>query len=69
VSVDVIDAQKLYQAVVKTLEGSGMMGLLAAAGDANAKVPWEKTSPKTQALFLKLRANLTVAMTAGSLKL
>ena len=53
-------AERLYNAVAKTLAEIGTLGLLAAAGDAKAHMPWRDVSPKTRLIFLKLEANLTV---------
>lgn len=52
-------AERLYNAVMATLKANGMRGLLAAAGDAQAKVPWAQASHKTRELFHLLAANLT----------
>jgi hypothetical protein len=52
-------AELLYKAVMATLQETGMMGLLAAAGDAKEKVGWENASAKTREIFRKLGANLT----------
>jgi O-acetylhomoserine/O-acetylserine sulfhydrylase-like pyridoxal-dependent enzyme len=53
------DAERLYGAVMRTLQSSHMMGLLAAVGDAKSKVPWDQVSPKTRNIFYQLIANLT----------
>lgn len=52
-------AEQLYNAVIVTLKRSGMMGLLAAAGDAKECVPFNDASPKTRELFRQLAVNLT----------
>jgi hypothetical protein len=54
-------SQALYEAVLRTLADTGMMGLLAAVGDAKAKLPWMDTSLKTRDLFSRLESNLTDA--------
>lgn len=53
------EAERLYHAVMTTLQDVGTMGLLAAAGDAKSKVSWVNVSPKTRDIFLKLALNLT----------
>jgi hypothetical protein len=52
-------ARQLYEAVIRTINDVGMIGLLAAAGDAKARVPFDKASPKTRTIFNTLASNLT----------
>lgn len=49
----------IYEAIMQTLAEGGMMGVLAAAGDAQKKIPWDKSSPKTRDVFRTVNANLT----------
>lgn len=53
------EAERLYNAVMKTLSETGMIGLLAAAADAKSKLSWEAASSKTRGVFQRLAANLT----------
>ena len=52
-------AEKLYLAVSAVLQEHSVMGLLGAAGDARARVPWQETAPKTRDLFRLLSVKLT----------
>jgi hypothetical protein len=52
-------AKLIYEAIVRTMAEGGMMGILAAAGDAQKKIPWDKARPKTRDLFRTINMNLT----------
>lgn len=51
--------EDLYQAVLETIRGNSAFGILTAAGDAQAQVPWNEVGVKTRDLMTKLAANLT----------
>jgi hypothetical protein len=53
-------AEQLYNAVMRTLQGPNVQGLLAAVADAQSRVPWLQVSEKTRAIFLRSAVNLTV---------
>jgi hypothetical protein len=52
-------AEDLYKAVCEVVHDAGTFGLLAAAGDAKDRIPFDQASSKTRVIFLKLAENLT----------
>ena len=52
-------AERLYKTVADTLKEVSFVKLLMAAGDARARLLWEKVHPETRDVFLRLAVNLT----------
>jgi hypothetical protein len=57
--------EQLYEALTDLLHDNRTAGLLTAVGDAQARVPFERVSPKTRALFRALAENLTTIQARG----
>jgi len=58
-------SEQLYEALLDLVRVKTGMGMLAALGDLQSRIPYVKASPKTRVLFHELADNLTRIQARG----